>query len=1801
MHIRTAPPMQPDDALNPLASRRPTGAGASQEAAVSQLWRTLLGLPENGPQIGIDENFFEVGGTSLLATLLLKRINAAFEKNLPIASVFEHTTIRSQAALLRGETPATPGAPSARESAPRPAASSASESSAIAIIGVTGRFPGADSVEHFWQNLVDGVESITFFNDADPELALDPSERAIAASARQNGQNYVAARPLLNHPDLFDADFFGVYPKEAAQMDPQHRIFLECAWELLERAGYAPNKIRESVGVFAGCSMNTYFMRNLAAQPGDAARNFLQEFTGAYQVGNYATMMGNDKDFLPTRISYKLNLHGPSISVQSACSTALVAVAQAAQSLLTGQCEMALAGAVSVTFPLHRGYLAQEGGLASLDGHCRPFDAAASGTVFGHGAGVVLLKRLDAALADGDQVLAVLRGFALNNDGNMKVGYTAPSVEGQAQVIARAQKMAGVPTDSITYLEAHGTGTPVGDPIEVAALTRAFRASTDAQHFCSLGTAKSNVGHLDVAAGATGLIKTILQLQHRQIPGLLHYQSPNPELHLEGSPFFVDRELRTWDGHGYPLRAGVSAFGVGGTNAHLIVEEAPATLASTPGRETQLLLWSAKTPTSLDAITSSLAGHFAQHPETNLADAAYTLQTGRASHKLRRAAVVSSPEEASKISALTGSSLIQNDHPFDHPRLVFAFPGQGVQMVHMGKELYESEPVFRQAFDACDAILTPLLGESLTSLVYPENLADEASREEAASRLNQTLNAQPAIFSFEYALAQLWLSLGLQPAAMIGHSVGEYVAATLSGVLTLTDALTLLTTRSRLMQSLPAGSMLAVRTDAATVAALIAETSAELDLAAVNSPKLCVVSGTHEAVDSFIAQLDARKIAHRRLVTSHAFHSRMLDPILDEFAQAAAQIKFSAPQIPYVSSLTGAFITPETVADPTYWVRHMRETVRFADAVRAVASEPQTILLEVGPGETLLQIMRQTLQEASSAAKADKNHAPQLVASLAGTAKKPGEDGVSDNRAIHTALGRLWAAGLDPDWRILHGTPSGAIRRRILLPTYVFDRKRHWVEPSATPAAHITQAVLPYPLSTQQTLTNISISAPVSLSAEELTMPTPEANEALMLNDLKALITDLSGTDLEGAEPDASFLELGFDSLFLTQLTQGVQSKYKVKLTLRQLMEDFATLGSLSTHLEATVPANLQPAKAAPAAAPLPAAVAPVAAYPTAVNFAPAAFAPAPAIHAAPGSIEALFASQMQAMNTLFQQQLSMLGGAAVAPQIIAPQPIAAPAIPAAAPAPAKIAPAPQSATAPAAAAEAKPSKPAFTPFRPLQKGESGGLNPVQDAYLKELIDSYNRKTGYSKTFTQEHRNVFADGRVVSGFNLQWKEMVYPIVVEKAKGAYLWDKDGNRYIDILNGYGAILYGHSPDFILDALRDQMELGFPIGPQTDLVGEASELIKEFTGMERVTFCNTGSEAVMGAMRLARTVTGRNLIVLFAGDYHGSFDEVLVKSVGNQRSMPVAPGIPRESVANILVLDYGTPEALEIIRQRADEIAAVLVEPVQSRHPELRPKEFLQEVRRITQQSGSALIFDEVVTGFRTHLGGMQAVYGIKADLATYGKVVAGGMPMGILAGTPAYMDALDGGQWKFGDQSFPEVGVTFYAGTFMRHPLMMAAVRASLRHLKASGHKLQSDLAAKVSALVADINALLTEFNYPSQLETYSSWFYFPVPPDPKLARMLHFHLREQGIHIQEGFPCFLTTAHTDADLDEVRKAFRIGLEKMRAGQVLPSGATIDAPSASIAAAETAVLKGHDFSRANQANQVGGALAPEGNPP
>jgi len=724
-------------------------------------------------------------------------------------------------------------------------------------------------------------------------------------------------------------------------------LFLECAWEALESAGYSPEKFKGAIGVFGGMSMNTYVANNLRGHEDLMA-----------QVGEYQAMLGNDKDFLTTRVSYKLNLKGPSLNIQTACSTSLVAVCVACQNLLNFECDMALAGAVSVTFPQKKGYLYQEGGIVSPDGHCRAFDEKAAGTVAGEGVGIVVLKRLEEALEDGDVIYAVIKGFAVNNDGSLKVGYTAPGVEGQAEAIATAQAMAGFAPETISYIEAHGTGTPLGDPIEIEGLTKAFRNGTEAKRFCAIGSVKSNIGHLDTAAGVAGLIKTALALHHKKLPPSLHFEKANPKIDFANSPFYVNDKLSDWNGDKGPRRAGVSSFGIGGTNAHVVLEEAPevgvggSLEGSTHDRGISLLSLSAKTGSALERAKQNLAEHLKRHPEISLADVAYTLQMGRREFAHRWAIACRDVEEAVKVLVSKESNATPNGRAAQEtPRIVFMFPGQGSQHINMGRELYEREGVFRKTVDQCCEKLKAPLGFDLRDVLYPKPEGAERAKEQ----LIQTGTTQPALFVVEYSLAMLWMSWGVRPEAMIGHSIGEYVAACVAGVFSIEDALALVAARGGMMQQLPAGAMLAIRMAEGEVRELLRE---DVCLAAVNGPGLCVASGENRPIDSLQERLSQLGIACTRLHTSHAFHSSMMDPILGAFSELAAKTRRGAPKVPYISNVTGTWITEAKATDPEYWATHLRQTVRFSEGLVELLRDGGRILLEVGPGQTLTSLAR---------------------------------------------------------------------------------------------------------------------------------------------------------------------------------------------------------------------------------------------------------------------------------------------------------------------------------------------------------------------------------------------------------------------------------------------------------------------------------------------------------------------------------------------------------------------------------------------------------------------------------------------------------------------------------------------------------------------------------------------------------------------------------------------------------------------------------------------------------------------------
>ncbi|WCM94334.1 acyltransferase domain-containing protein [Acidovorax sp. NCPPB 2350] len=892
----------------------------------------------------------------------------------------------------------------------------------IAIVGMACRFPGAPDVETFWQRIRDGVESVKHYSDAELDaLGVPPSLR--------DDPDYVKAGVPLEDHDRFDAEFFGFTPREAELLDPQQRLFLECAWSSLEHAGCDPARWPGKVGVYGGEGPNVYLMRNLLPSSGLDAGAGIADVLGL--------MGANASSSLCTRVAYKLNLLGPAVSVQTACSTSLMAVHMAGQALLAHECDMALAGGVWLNLLQQGGYRYQAGAILSPDGHCRAFDADAAGTVIGSGAGVVALKRLDDALRDGDTIHAVIKGSAANNDGAAKVGFTAPSVDGQAEVIRSAQLIAGVSADTIGYVEAHGTGTALGDPIEIAALTQAFRADTARRGYCAVGSVKTNVGHLDAAAGVAGLIKAAMALKSAELPPSLNLSKPHPQIDFAASPFYVNTALQPWPQGAFPRRAGVSSFGIGGTNVHVVLEEAPAIALQGTRREPlswELLPVSARSEAALEQSRARLASHLRGQPGLPLQDVAHTLQSGRRAWPWRAAVVAHEPGLAAQ--RLEAPLPAPARVPSSPPDVVFLFPGAGSQHVRMAESLYRRSQVFREALDQCAGVLRQAVGMDLLSLLFPAQDQETV----AAQRLAGIEFSQPALFAVEYAMARWWMSCGVRPALMLGHSLGEYVAACLAGVFAPDDALRIVAWRSQLMAGLPPGAMSAVALSGQDVAPWLA---GGCDLAAVNGEALSVLSGPPQAVEEAEQALRERGHSPRRLHVSVACHSWMVDPIVAELERRVASVPRHAPRIPFLSNVTGALITDQEATSPAYWGRHLRGTVRFHEGLGVAFSRPGRAVLEVGPGEALAGLARQHAGARAAAGvwssqahpQQEERHDPQRVQAVAG----------------------LWTAGVDIDWDALQ---DGAGRRRVPLPTYPFQRQRFWVQPApvGTRQAGPTQA-----------------------------------------------------------------------------------------------------------------------------------------------------------------------------------------------------------------------------------------------------------------------------------------------------------------------------------------------------------------------------------------------------------------------------------------------------------------------------------------------------------------------------------------------------------------------------------------------------------------------------------------------------------------------------------------------------------------------------------------------------------------------
>ncbi len=1077
------------------------------EKEIAKIWSEELKFSS----IGIDDDFFDMGGSSVLAQKVATLMRQQLSKEIPVSKIYIHPTIRELALTLEeNDSEIKDDVFKFKNNNDKTA------SSDIAIIGMAGRFPGSDTIDELWENLRDGKETISLFTKEELDISLPESLR--------NDPLYIGARGILPSAKTFDAAFFGLNPQLAATMDPQIRVFMEISWEALEQAGHLPKHYKGSIGVYSGSEINTYYENNIFNN------NELKSSVGELQI--YTV---NGKDFIAPRTSYHLNLKGPSVSVHSACSTSLLAVAEAVKAIRAGMCDVALAGGSSVTCPINSGHLYDDGFIKSPDGSTRSFEASGKGTVFSDGAGVIVLKKLEEAEKDGDIIYGVIKGVGVNNDGGDKGSFMSPSAKGQAGAIINAFNDAQISPSTISYMEAHGTATPIGDPIEIEGLKIAY-GKQEKNNYCALGSIKSNMGHTTAAAGVAGLMKILLAMRYKKIPPMVNFDKPNPNIDFDNSPFYINNKLIDWDADGI-RRAGVSSFGIGSTNVHAIVEEyIEKPKVSSTGRPFEILMWSAKNQNSLLGYENAL-GHFIDKSKsTALADITFSLNMTRDDFNHRSFLISNSTDDAAeKLLCLksknTKSSVLKNAPS----EIGFLFPGQGSQYVQMGKTLYDNEKVYREAVDKCAELLMEELQLDIRDIIYPKDNCPEADEQ-----LKNTRLTQPSLFVTEYALSQLWISWGIKPTFLCGHSIGEFTAAHLAGILSLKDALHVVTMRGKLISELPGGSMLIVRVPVEQLNELIPET---LSIAAVNSTQFCVVSGKKEDIAAFNQELDLKEIPNKLLNTSHAFHSFMMEPILNDFKNELEKVKLNIPRLPIISTASGTWLTDTEATSPEYWVNHLKSTVRFADAMDTAFEMDDFVLLEVGPGQTLTTLARQQAAGKIIPAFSSLNF--------------PKDENDSEYTTLLNALGDLWLRGVNPDWKSFYNQQQ---RKKIELPSYVFDRKHCWIDP-----LDVVQTI-----AVQKPFTTEASTIEIQSSNNDIKKENSR-KETVHLR-IADIIKNASGITYEIDSIDNTFLELGLDSLSLTQLSGKLKKEFDLPITFRQLNEAYSTPSLLADYIELNLP-----------------------------------------------------------------------------------------------------------------------------------------------------------------------------------------------------------------------------------------------------------------------------------------------------------------------------------------------------------------------------------------------------------------------------------------------------------------------------------------------------------------------------------------------------------------------------------------------------------------------------------------------------
>jgi len=1524
----------------------------------------------------------------------------------------------------------------------------------IAIIGIGCRFPHADSPEAFWQLLLNAHDAI----DTAP------------LGHSHHGSQFKGG--FLEGSDQFAHAFFNISPREAKCMDPQQRLLLEVSYHTLENAGITMDALEGSnTGVFIGISSKEY------------------EQLQSHDSDIYAAT-GSALSIAANRLSYFYDLKGPSLAIDTACSSSLMAVHLACRSLQSAETDLAIAGGVNLLLSLNNTEKFAAMGFLSPDHRCKAFDVSANGYVRSEGVGMVILKRLEDAIRDGNRIYAVIKATASNQDGHTN-GITAPNQSSQESLLQRVYSEAGIHYSDVDYVECHGTGTALGDPIEIGALHAVL--GKDRTRSCRLGSVKTNIGHLEAASGIAGLIKTALMIYHKKYVPNLHFHQPNPAIHFNSIPFKVQQNIEDFTSEN--KICGINSFGFGGTNVHVILSHMSnhhTGVCSTSSfksilPENNLLLISAKSEVELEQQQLAYQDYFNSSGDNRRLSSrndfysiCRTAALNRTHYAYRAVLIAQNPEEA--LAELNPVS--KSERCLEQPKITFVFTGQGTQYSEMARPLLK-HTIFQKWIRICDSMIGEHAEFSILEILQSEN---------NQHYLEKSRFIQPVLTAFQIAFSEYLRYLGITPFVVLGHSLGEIAAAYIAGALSLEQAMLLALNRGEVMD--PAtGAMLAVRMNETDVKKLLVQNHSDAEIAAVNSFSETVIAGDEASITHLAVQLDEADADYITLPVKYAFHSRQMDPLMDVLENRIRWIKSSASSVIMVSTTTGQQYDAAQL-DAHYWAEQIRKPVQFLKAIESALQLGTDIFVEIGPRSVLARYIQEIIETTGKDAKV-----------LSANKKQQEED-----RAFCKTLGMLYQYGCDIHWNklYLHGEMAD-------IPNYSWKKYSCWCN-SHREVKKMTQIATP------------------------------------ILRQLTHIIAHLIQAQPENIDVNKPFIELGADSIIIVNAIKKIQAEFGIKIAVRRLFEDLQTVNKLAEFLENSISSGRETTELKPYASlnhEQQTAVFPEVTRCRKIEPAQCVIEDIICIQNEPQNGRNLKdEGHLSSLTSLFNQQLAVIHqqlellqwtdtalDAANKSRYVEHSSVRD--------------------------VEYSSVQETCRGNKQLQQINNSGSwqnrkidltlvqnNPDQQHHIETLIKTYTQKTARSKQLTAQYRSVLADSKASVGFRLSIKEMLYPIIGQSTQGSQLVDVDGNTYVDITMGFGVHLFGYRPEFLTNALLNEAHSGLQLGPRSPIVGETAALIAELTGHERVAFSNTGTESIITAIRIARAATGKSKIVLFKGAYHGHSDYTLVEAnVPNEDGLliPVTPGIPANILDNTLVLEYGDASALETIQKEHHNIAAVLVEPIQSRRPELQPVEFLKALRELTQNLDIAFIMDEMITGFRAHPGGVQALFGIKADMATYGKIIGGGLPLGVIAGSKRYMDHIDGGMWQYNDNSYPQVERTFFGGTFCQHPTSLATALAVLKHLKQQGPDLQDQLNKKTAYLAEQLNQFFINENIPIEVVYFSSLFRFKFSGN---MDVLFYHLILQGIYVWEWRNCFLSTAHTDTDIETIIQAVKQSIHDMK---------------------------------------------------